>query len=98
MRGHEGLRNPVERWLAAGGRYHQKSRKRISSPAEVVPCWRKGMEAAVPNPVHRDLLLFGLYTGMRRGEIMVLQWEDVDLKKGLFRVEETKTGSHWSCR
>ena len=89
---HEGLRNPVEQWLAAGGRYHRKTRRRISSPAEVLPCWRRGMEAAVRNPVHRDVLLFGLYTGMRRGEIMPLRWEDMDLDAGLFRVEKTKTG------
>ncbi|MDE0030302.1 MAG: integrase family protein [Deltaproteobacteria bacterium] len=89
---YEGLHNPVEQWLAAGGRYHRKTRKRISSPAEVLPCWRTGMDAAVPNPVHRDVLLFGLYTGMRRGEIMALRWEDVNLEAGLFRVEETKTG------
>ena len=89
---HEGLRNPVEQWLAAGGRYHRKTRKRISSPAEVLPCWRKGIEAQVRNPVRRDVFLFGVYTGMRRGEIMPLRWEDVDLDKGLFRVEETKTG------
>ena len=89
---HEGLRNPVELWLAGGGRYHRKTRKRISSPAEVLPRWRAGIEEAVRNPVHRDLLLFGLYTGMRRGEIMPLRWERVDLDAGLFRVEETKTG------
>ena len=89
---HEGLRNPVELWLAAGGRYHRKTRKRISSPAEVLPRWRAGIEAEVRNPVHRDLLLFGLYTGMRRGEIMPLRWDKVDLDAGLFRVEETKTG------
>ena len=89
---HEGLRNPVEQWLAAGGRYHRKTRKRISSPAEVLPCWRKGIEAEVRNPVHRDVFLFGICTGMRRGEIMSLRWEDVDLDVGLFRVEETKTG------
>ena len=34
---HEGLRNPVELWLAGGGRYHPKRRKRISSPAEALP-------------------------------------------------------------
>ena len=45
---HEGLRNPVEQWLAGGGRYHRKTRKRISSPAEVLPRWRAGIEAAVP--------------------------------------------------
>ena len=89
---YEGLRNPVEQWLAGGGRYHRKTRRRISSPAEVLPCWRMGIEVAVGNPTHRDVLLFGLYTGMRRGEIMPLRWEDVDLGAGLFRVEETKSG------
>jgi len=89
---HEGLRNPVELWLAGGGRYHPKKRKRISSPAEVLPRWRAGIEAAVGNPMHRDLLFFGLYTGMRRGEIMPLVWDRVDFEAGLFRVEATKTG------
>ena len=45
-----------------------------------------------PEPGAPGLVLFGLYTGMRRGEIMPLRWEDVDLEAGLFRVEETKTG------
>ncbi len=89
---YEGLRNPVEQWLAAGGRYHRKKRKRISSPAEVLPCWRRGLEAEVSNGVHRDVFLFGLYTGMRLGEVVALRWEDVELDAGLFRVEETKTG------
>ena len=44
------------------------------------------------NPMHVDASLFGFYTGMRRGEILALRWEEVDLGKGLFRVEETKTG------
>ena len=89
---HDGLRNPVEQWLVAGGRYHRKTRKRISSPAEVLRYWWQGMDGVVRNPVHLDVLLFGLYTGMRRGEILALRWEDVDLEKGLFRVDETKTG------
>lgn len=42
-------------------------------------------------PLHRDMFLFGLYTGMRRGEVLPLRWERVDLDKGLFRVKETKT-------
>ena len=88
---YEGLRSPVEQWLAAGGRYHRKMRRRKSSPAEVLPSWRAGMAAVVMNPVHRDLLLFGLYTGMSRGEIMPLRWQRVDLDAGLFRVAETKT-------
>ena len=89
---YEGLRNPVELWLAGGGRYHPKRRKQISSPAEVLPRWRAGIDAVVRNPVHRDLLFFGLYTGMRLGEIMALSWDRVNLDAGLFRVEATKTG------
>ena len=51
-----------------------------------------GYRGGGANPVSRDLLWFGLYTGMRRGEIMALRWERVDLAAGLFRVAETKTG------
>ena len=89
---YDGLRNPVELWLAGGGRYHPKTRKRISAPSEVLPRWRKGIKATVVNPVHRDLLMFGFYTGMRFGEVVSLRWDRVDLDAGLFRVEETKTG------
>ena len=90
---YDGLRNPVEQWLAGGGRYHPHRRRKISSPAEVLPRWREGIDKVVRNPVHRDLMLFGIYTGMRRGEIVSLRWERVDLGAELFRVEETKTGA-----
>ena len=89
---YETLRNPVELWLAGGGRYHAKKRRRISSPAEVLPKWVQGIRETVDNPVIRDLLFFGIYTGMRCGEVMSLHWDRVDLEAGLFRVEETKTG------
>ena len=89
---HDDLRNPVELWMAGGGRYHRKKRRRISSPVEVLPRWRAGIEAEVALPLTRDIFWWGLYTGMRRGEILPLRWERVDLDAGLFRVEETKTG------
>ena len=41
---HDGLRNPVELWLAGGGSYHPHRRRKISSPAEVLPKWREGIE------------------------------------------------------
>ena len=89
---HEGLRNPVDLWLAAGGRFNPKRRRRISGPAEVLPRWRAGIEAVVVNPALRDIFLIGLYTGMRRGEVVSLRWERVDLERRILRVEETKTG------
>ena len=88
----DGLRNPVDLWLAGGGKFHRKKRRKISAPAEVLPCWRAGIEAEVHNPAIRDALWFGLYTGMRREEVLTLRWERVDLAALTFRVEETKTG------
>ena len=89
---HDGLRNPVDLWLAGGGKFHRKARRKISAPAEVLPCWRAGIEAEVNNPSIRDALWFGLYTGMRRDEVLTLRWERVDMDALVFRVEETKTG------
>ena len=89
---HDGLRNPVDLWLAGGGKFHRKARRKISAPAEVLPCWRAGIEAEVNNPAIRDALWFGLYTGMRRDEVLTLRWERVDMDALAFRVEETKTG------
>lgn len=88
----DGLRNPVELWLVGGGRYHPIKRRRISAPAEVLPCWGAGIDIEVTVPATRDIFLFGIYTGMRLGEILTLQWCRVDLEKCIFRVEETKTG------
>ena len=34
-----------------------------------------------------------MYTGMRRGEVMPLRWDRVDRGAGVFRVDETKTGT-----
>ena len=89
---HESLRNPVELWLAAGGRFNRMRRRRISGPAEVLPRWRAGIEALDLEPAVRDIFLIGFYTGMRRGEIVSLRWDRIDLDRRVLRVEETKTG------
>ena len=86
------MHNPVDLWLAAGGRFHRRVRRRISAPAEVLPCWRAGIEAAVAKPAVRDAFWFGLYTGMRVNEVLPLRWARVDIGGRVFRVEETKTG------
>ena len=61
----ETLRNPVDLWTASGGKFHRKRRRKIPSPAEVLPKWRAGIEAVVSSPMYRDAFWFGFYTGMR---------------------------------
>ena len=50
-------------------------------------------EPATPGSVQRaersmtPLWATAVYAGLRRGELLALRWEDVDLKAGLIRVE-----------
>ena len=89
----DGLRNPVELWLAGGGRYHPSVRRRISAPSEVLPRWRRAIEAEVIVPATRDIFWCGLYTGLRVGEVFGLRWDRVNLSRRLLRIDETKTGA-----
>ena len=81
----EVLHNPVTLWLAEGGRFHAKPRREISTPAEVLPRWRAGIEAEVDNAVIRDTLYFAMFTGLLREEVLTLNWEHVDLAARTFR-------------
>jgi excisionase family DNA binding protein len=42
--------------------------------------------------VLRSIILVALNTGMRRGEILQLKWEDIDLENRSFSVKKTKSG------
>jgi integrase len=48
------------------------------------------LEAA--DPEWRSLVLFGLYTGQRLGDIATLTWDNVDLERGELRLVARKTG------
>ena len=86
----ETLHNPVSLWLAGGGRFHAKPRREISTPAEVLPRWRAGIEAEVDNAVIRDALYFAMFTGLLREEVLTLNWEHVDLAARTFRVRHAR--------
>ena len=82
----------MAQWRAAGGRLHRQRRRRIQPPAEVLPRWHRGIGKGVRNPVARDALRLGLYTGMRHSEVLELRWDMVDFDAMTLTVEETKTG------
>ena len=86
LRRPEGLRNPVELWLAGGVCYNRSKRRRISVPAAILPHWRMGIETEAIIPATRDIFWIGLYTGMRLGEIISLQWVRVDLERRILQI------------
>ena len=46
------------------------------------------------DPEWRSMVLFGLYTGQRLGDISMLTWANVDLPRGQVRLQTRKTGKH----
>jgi integrase len=58
-------------------------RERIASPEEA-----RRLLAALPER-DRPMWATALYAGLRRGELMALRWEDVDLAAGVIRVERS---------
>ena len=87
------LHDPVEQWRAAGGRSHRQRHRRIRPPAEVLACWRKGIEQGVRSPVARDAFYFGLYTGLGRDAVLGLRWAQVDTGATTLMVEEAGSGA-----
>jgi len=41
---------------------------------------------ALLNPTVRDVVEFGIYSGMRRGEILAMRWRDIDRERGIVHV------------
>jgi integrase len=49
-----------------------------------------------PNPYTKTAFLVALLTGARRGEVLAMRWEDVDLAQAIWRIPHTKANRpHW---
>ena len=48
---------------------------------------------ASSSPWLREMMGFALHTGMRQGEILNLQWQDVDFARGILMVMKSKNGT-----
>lgn len=78
--------------------------KRITIPSTgkktrdaLTPEQVKAIIEAIPtlvDPDERRMLALFVFTGMRRGEVLGLRWEDIDFKKKLIHVERNITYAH----
>ena len=48
--------------------------------------------AKASGPTLRDLVLLLLYTGQRRGNVMAMRWDELDLTAGVWTIPRTKAG------
>lgn len=81
--------NPVLILTQARAWYKEK-RRRTVIPAYSLGAW---WEAVMQEPEYaRDFLLLALFTGMRRGELMRLRWENIDLIGNTLHLPNTKNG------
>jgi integrase len=71
--------------LVSPPRKIQKEIKHLS-PEQVLQL----LEAAKDHP-QKTLFILALTTGMRRGELLGLKWQDIDFAKGIFQVRRALT-------
>ncbi len=70
--------------------WHREERRRTVLPAHHLPAW---WQAVMQEPEYsRDFLLLALFTGMRRGELLKLRWENIDLVGRTLNIPKTKNG------
>lgn len=81
--------NPVQILSQARAWYRERRRQTVVTAIDL-PLWWK---AVMAEPEYsRDFLLLALFTGMRRGELTALRWENVDLRARTLYLPSTKNG------
>ena len=66
-------------------------RRRVLSDKELTQ-FLKWLPGSFFTPTQKNILRFTLWTGCRTGEICTAEWNDVDLKAGVWHLRDTKTG------
>ena len=72
-------KSPVSSMLKPGG-------KKTAEKTALAPQESRLLVERVKNPRARTFLLIALHTGMRRGEILGLRWEDIDFAQRIIHV------------
>lgn len=81
------VENPLDgvRWPAKG--QHRERRLEGDEEARLLAAANQSR-----TPALRLCIILAIETGMRSGEMVKLHWEQIDLEKGIIRLEETKNG------
>ncbi|WP_206199088.1 tyrosine-type recombinase/integrase [Thiomicrorhabdus indica] len=77
----------------SGVKISNGKRQRVLTELELQKLWQWLPTTQFLSPTVKDVLKFTLLTGMRTGEVCVVQWSDVNLKEGTIFLKETKTGA-----
>ena len=80
--------NPVDRLKHARLWNKVTRRQSLIRPAQLKPWYKAVM--ALTSAEARDLLLLELFTGLRHGEAIRLEWKNIDFKHKTILVEDTK--------
>ena len=74
--------------------FPEEKRDRFVQPHELPKLFEALNEE--PNPYVKTAFLVVLLTGARRGEVLAMRWDDVDLGQAVWRIPHTKAGRpHW---
>ncbi|MDE2100178.1 MAG: tyrosine-type recombinase/integrase [Patescibacteria group bacterium] len=82
--------NPVARLTEVRAWHKDRRRTTVIRPQQL-RAWFRGVYS-INNSSFRDLLLFLLFSGLRKSEAINLRWEDVDLQSGIATIRNTKNG------
>ncbi|MGU7772317.1 tyrosine-type recombinase/integrase [Burkholderia sp. MR1-5-21] len=72
-------------------KHSEVSRDRFLQPDELPKFFEQVL--AYPNTTVRDYILISLLTAARRSNVLAMNWNDVNLERGEWRIRETKNGT-----
>lgn len=90
--------SPVHRKITHGRNADIRTVKKFTEPAGRIEFYSKQQIKELKNKLKqhtelRQIVLFALYTGLRKGRVLKLRWSDVDLVHSRFQIPMDKHGS-----